>query len=78
MKCARYKYKTLLDKGEWHAPDAQGKKILTLRAEINGLERGKKLTLEKKTSNSRGKNNRQGRNDDRDKSTTKPKRDYYW
>ena len=42
MKCARFKYKILLDKGEWQAPDAQGKEILALRSEINGLKRVKK------------------------------------
>ena len=35
MKCARFKYKILLDKGDWEAPDAQGKEILAVRAEIN-------------------------------------------
>ena len=42
MKCARFKYKMLLDKGEWEAPDAQSKGILVLRVEIDGLKRVKK------------------------------------
>ena len=49
---------------------------MALRAEISGVKRGKKLTFDKKTFNSRGEKNSQGRNDHRDKNTTKQKRDY--
>ena len=38
IKCAKYKYKTLLDKGEWEAPIAQEEQIIALRAEINTLK----------------------------------------
>ena len=77
MKCAWYKYNTLLDKGEWETPDAQGKEIFALRAGINGLKRVKTQTHDKKTA-SRGKKNKRGRNDDGNKNMTKQKRDYSW
>ena len=35
MKCARYKYKTLRDKGERPPPNTQEKQILALRSELN-------------------------------------------
>ena len=78
MKCARFKYKTLLDKGEWEAPDAQGKEILMLYTEINGLKRGKKNPSETKTTSKSGNKNKRGRGDDRAKSKTKEKRNYSW
>ena len=39
MKNAAEKYKTLLQKGLWNAPDANEEKILALRAEINKLKK---------------------------------------
>ena len=36
--CKKYKYKTLLDKGEWDAPTTQEEHIIALRAEINTLK----------------------------------------
>ena len=44
MKCAKYKYKTLLDKGKQEAPTAQEEQIIAMRAEINNI----------KTHNTRG------------------------
>ena len=41
MKCAYYKYNTLLGKGEWDDTDTQGKEVLALRAEINDLNRSR-------------------------------------
>ena len=58
IKCARFKYKTPLDKGEWEAPDAQCEDILALRAEIDGLKRVKKPYHDKKTISRRKKNKR--------------------
>ena len=40
MKNAAEKYKTLLQKGLWNAPDANEEKILALQAEINKLKKG--------------------------------------
>ena len=37
-KCAKYKYKTLLDKREWEAPTGQEEQIIALLAEINTLK----------------------------------------
>ena len=37
INCARYKYKALLNKGEWQTPDAQGK-IISLRAELRTMK----------------------------------------
>ena len=41
MKNAAEKYKTLLQKGLWNAPDANEEKILALQTEINKLKKGK-------------------------------------
>jgi len=38
MRCAKYKYKTLLNKGKWEAPTAQDEQIIALRTEINNLK----------------------------------------
>ena len=42
MKYADEKYKSLLQKGIWNAPDANEEKILALQVEINKLKSGKK------------------------------------
>jgi len=39
MKNAAEKYKTLLQKGQWNAPDANEEKILALQSEINKLKK---------------------------------------
>ena len=57
MKYADEKYKTLLQKGLWNAPDANEEKILALQVEINKLKsksaKGKKSTKSK--SNTKNK-----------------------
>jgi len=51
MNNAADKYKTLLQKGKWNAPDANEAKIMALRAEIKKLKRGNDGRKEKvKTS----------------------------
>ena len=49
MKSAAEKYKTLITKGKWNAPDANEEKILALEAEI------KKLKSKKKGGNAKAK-----------------------
>ena len=57
MKYADEKYKTLLQKGSWNAPDANEEKILSLQVEINKLKnksaKGKKPSKQK--PNAKGK-----------------------
>ena len=60
MKCAKYKYKMLLDKGEWEAPTAQEEQIIVLHAEINNL----------KTQNSRAGAGSKRQHKDKGKSST--------
>jgi len=66
MKYADEKYKTLLQKGTWNAPDANEEKILALQVEINKLKNkssGKKKNAVKSkssTKNSRRKENPRG------------------
>ena len=54
MRCVRYKYKTLLDEGEWQMPDPHKKETLALRAEFNTIKaharKGKHATSSKKGS----------------------------
>ena len=52
MKYADEKYKTLLQKGSWNAPDANEEKILALQVEINKLKKSgnKKKQKTKKAS----------------------------
>ena len=42
MSQAKFKYKTLVDKGQWEAPDAQDTQILALQAQIKQLQGGRK------------------------------------
>ena len=76
MKCARIKYKTLLGKGEWEAPDTLGAGVLALRTEINVLKRGKKYSPKTKTTSKSEKKCKRGRGNDHGNSKTKEKRDY--
>lgn len=55
MKNAADKYKTLLQKGKWNAPDANEAKIMALQAEIRKLKDKKKGTNSKKDKESKGK-----------------------
>ena len=50
MKYADEKYKSLLQKGIWNAPDANEEKILALQVEINKLKNGKRSQQGKKKS----------------------------
>lgn len=54
MKYADEKYKTLLQKGTWNAPDANEEKILALQVEINKLK-NKAGRSKKKSSNGKSK-----------------------
>ena len=38
IRCARYKYKTILDKGKWEAPNTQEEQIIVLHAQLNTLK----------------------------------------
>ena len=64
MRCARFKYKTLLDKGGWEAPDNQEKEILTLCTEINGLKSRTAPTPKLKSPKSETEWSRKGKGDD--------------
>ena len=64
MKNAADKYKTLLQKGKWNAPDANEAKIMALQAEIKKLKKGKDDTGKGKSKN-RGQTKKDG--------NTKPK-----
>ena len=55
MKNAADKYKTLLQKGKWNAPDANEAKIMALQAEIRKLKDTKKGTNSKKEKESKSK-----------------------
>ena len=48
MKNAADKYKTLLQKGKWNAPDANEAKIMALQAELRKLKKGKEEGRKKK------------------------------
>ena len=70
MQCALYKYKTLLDKGTWQAPDCQQEQILALETQIKQLKNsagGNKST--KKTPHSKSKGH---------KKAPRPRADIQW
>ena len=61
MKYADEKYKTLLQKGSWNAPDANEEKILALQIEINKLKKSgnaKKQKTKQSKNASGSKNNK--------------------
>ena len=77
VKCAKYKYKPFLDRGELEAPTAQEEQSLALRADIN--------TLKARTSKGgAGKRQHQGNtkpltgNQTHKKGKGKVKRDFSW
>ena len=55
MKNAADKYKTLLQKGKWNAPDANEAKIMALQAEIKKLKEKKKAGTPSKDNDSKKK-----------------------
>ena len=56
MKNAADKYKTLLQKGKWSAPDANKAKILALQAELKKLKKKKGVANNKKGDGSKRSN----------------------
>jgi len=67
MWCARYKYKTLLDKGEWEAQNAQKEQIISLWAYLNTL---KSQSRSGSHTNRNSKDNRKERSCNRSRPST--------
>ena len=80
MKFMRYKYKTLLDKGEWQAPDTQKKQIIALRVELTTM----KLKVKGNNISHRQQHEKSkqgiliGKQAKRDNNNNKVKRNYIW
>ena len=53
IRCARYKYHTLKERGEWEASSAKEEQIIALRVEINNLKT--KISLKNAQRNSKKK-----------------------